>query len=294
MIGTAISRTATLLEAIKFAHSVFALPFALLGAFIASAGLPNPGKLLLIVLCMVLVRNVAMSYNRLADQHLDKTNPRTATRALPAGRLSPRFLWTFLAASAAGATAAAFLFYYLYHNPWPLALIGPLLVWIAAYSHTKRFTWLSHYWLGSVLGISVPAAAVAIDPSRLSPAVILLGLGVALWTAGFDIIYALLDLEFDRRQRLYSVPARFGPSAGLIVARITHAAAFACFLAAGLLLGLNRFYPLGLIVAAALLILQHRLVRPDDLSRVNVAFFTLNGILSILLSGMGILDLLTR
>ncbi len=285
-------RIATLLEAIKFSHSIFALPFALLACFLASEGGPSVLKVVLIVVCMVLVRSVAMSYNRLADRKIDARNPRTAERALPAGKLSTGFMRGFMAICSVLAVLVCWLFDKRFGNVWPVLLIVPLLIYVCSYSHAKRFTWLSHYWLGSVLGSSVIATFVAIDPGKLSAGGVFLAVGVCLWTAGFDIIYSLLDVDYDRREGLFSIPARFGSVAALTVARVTHVLAFVSFALAGYTAGLTQFYVAGLVATGALLIIEHRMVRPGDLSRVNVAFFTMNGILSVFLSAMGIVDVL--
>ena len=287
-----LSRVTIVLEAIKFPHSIFALPFALLGCFLAARSWPGSVKLILVILAMASVRSVAMSYNRLVDHELDKINPRTADRALPSGTLSRRSLWIFLALSAFAAALVCLLFEYLFNNTYPIVLLPFLLVYVTAYSHTKRFTWLCHYWLGSVLGLAVVAGAIAVDPTRLSWGPILVGLGVCFWTAGFDIIYSLLDIDHDCREKVQSIAARFGPARALWVSRGTHAAAFAFFAWGGHLSRLDGFYLVGLLTAGALLVLEHRLVRADDFSRVNVAFFTVNGVLSVLLSGMGVIDVL--
>lgn len=287
-----LPRIAVLLEAIKFAHSIFALPFALFACFLAADDWPAASKVVLIVVCMVCVRSLAMCYNRLVDQSLDKHNPRTADWALPAGALTRRFVWVFAALAALAAAIAAYAFKHFFNNSYPIALLIPLIIYVCAYSHAKRFTWLCHFWLGSVLGLSVLATFVAIDPSQIGIGAVLLTLAVALWTAGFDIIYSMQDIDFDRRRGLCSIPARFGIRSGLWVARSLHLAAFACFALAGPCSGLTWIYLCGVIVAGSLLIYQHRLIRADDLSRVNVAFFTVNGFLSIFLSATGILDVI--
>jgi 4-hydroxybenzoate polyprenyltransferase len=285
-----LTRVATLLDTIKFSHSIFALPFALFACFLAAEGWPGTGRLILIVLCMVFVRSASMSYNRLADHGLDKHNPRTADRALPAGKLSRTVVWGFALVTVFGAFATCYGFRYFFNNSYPIILLPILLAYVSLYSHSKRFTWACHFWLGSVLGLSVIAAFVAINPPGISWGAILLASGVALWTAGFDIIYAMQDLDFDRQAGLYSIPARFGLSRGLLAARIIHGGAFVCYALAGYYLSLSGVYFTGLIVAGGLLIYEHQLVRSDDLSRVNMAFFTVNGLLSIVVSGMGIID----
>jgi len=281
-----------LLDTIKFQHSVFALPFALLAAFAADQGAPAGIKLVLLVACMVLVRTVAMSYNRLSDHDLDSDNPRTTQRALPAGLLRRSSLWLLLALAASGAIAACVLFAVIYNNLYPLILIVPLFIYICGYSHAKRFTWLSHLWLGSVLGLSTVGAAIAVSPSAVSPGIVCLFVGVTLWTAGFDVIYSLLDVDFDRARGLFSIPACFGPSQGRSAARLMHMGAVLAFAGAGRWLGLGWLYGFGLVVAAGLLVWEHRLARTEEAGRIQHAFFTLNAVLSIFLSGMGILDIL--
>jgi 4-hydroxybenzoate polyprenyltransferase len=244
---------------------------------------------------MVAVRTVAMAYNRLSDKHFDAANPRTATRALPAGRLAPRHLWTLLIAAASLAVLAAVTFAVAFDNVWPIVFIAPLFLYICGYSHAKRFTAACHLYLGSVLGLSVPATVLALTGSlaeAYTPGILILFAAILFWTAGFDILYALLDIDFDRRTGLCSVPAKFGPARALWLARGFHLLAWLGFATAGLVLHLGPIYAVGLLAAAILLIVQHRLVRPDDFSRVNAAFFTANGLLSIFLSCAGIIDVL--
>lgn len=291
------NRLAELAHAIQFAHSVFALPFALFAAVLADRRWPNTLPLLLILVCMVAVRTIAMAYNRLADKHFDAANPRTATRALPAGRLTTRHLLTLMLAAGIVGIVAAGTFQLAFANPWPIIFIVPLFLYICGYSHAKRFTAACHLYLGSVLGLSVPATVLALTGSladACQPGILILFAAIMLWTAGFDIIYALLDIDFDRRTGLHSLPARFGAARALMLARVFHLLAWLAFAAALPLLHLGSIYAVGLIAAAVLLITQHRLVRPDDFSRVNAAFFTTNGLLSIFLSCAGIVDVLMR
>lgn len=291
MLG-AWKRLLLLLETIKFSHSAFALPFALLGMFLAAGGWPDPYKLVGVAVCMVCVRNVAMSYNRLSDRRLDRSNPRTAGRALATGRLSRGFVWAFLVGSGSVAAVMCFLFYYVFGNVTPLALLLPLLFYVCLYSHAKRFTWLSHVWLGSVLGLSVIAAFVVTEPSLPGVGAFVLALGVCLWVAGFDIVYAVLDVDFDREKGLFSIPARFGVHRGLWVARVLHVGAFVGFVLGGYWFDLGWFYGAGLVVAGGLMVFQHWLVRSGGRLKGQTVFFTSNGVLSIFLSGMGILDVL--
>jgi len=274
------SRLRTVLEMIKFEHSVFALPFALTGALLAARasahGWPTLRQVLWIVVAMVSARSAAMTINRIVDLRYDKANPRTKTRALATGALSVSFAWTF--------TLVAVAFFFL--AAWrlnPLALrLAPLAIAILFfYSFTKRFTSWSHLFLGFALGISPAAAWIAITGS-LDWRMMILCAAVALWTGGFDVLYACQDIEFDRQAGLYSVPRRFGISKALQIARIMHigVVALLCWLAASF--GLPWPAWVGIVVVAALLAYEHSLVKPDDLSKLNAAFFTVNGYISML------------
>ncbi|MBI3896564.1 MAG: UbiA family prenyltransferase [Acidobacteria bacterium] len=267
----------TTLEMIKFEHSVFALPFALIGALLAARGWPSGRQLFWIVVAMVAARSAAMSFNRLIDRHLDAQNPRTANRALPAGALSVSFVTWFALVASAMLIFAAYQLNPLSFRLSPLAL-GILFV----YSYTKRFTILSHIVLGFCLGIAPAAAWIAIRGS-LSPNILLLTGAVTLWTAGFDILYACQDVDFDRRSGLHSVPQRWGIRRALQASTALH------FLMVLLLLWLAWVERMGWVtlagigVAILLLIYEHRLVKPTDLSRLNAAFFNINGWIGILL-----------
>jgi len=263
---------------IKFEHSVFALPFALLGAMLAAQGWPSAHALLWIVVAMVGARSAAMTFNRIVDRRVDAANPRTRGRALPAGTLSLRFAWGFLLASAAVFELACWRL-----NPLCLALSPLALGWVFFYSYTKRFTLLAHWVLGVALGIAPAAAWIAVRGS-LAPRILLLSGAVALWVAGFDVLYACQDIDFDRsRSDLHSVPKRIGVAASLRLAQLCHLAML------GLLVWLLRASHLGvpawlgLAVVAALLVYEHSLLAADDLSRMNAAFFTINGYIGILL-----------
>jgi 4-hydroxybenzoate polyprenyltransferase len=286
-----LRRLNAILEMIKFGHSVFALPFAVLAGLVASQGRPGFGKLALIVACMILGRNVAMAYNRLADRDLDKLNPRTASRAIPAGLVSPRWTAGFIAVNAAAFIMACGLFERLYRNPWPVIFSAPVLAYLCLYSHSKRYTWLCHFWLGGAHVIAVLAGFVAINPHRLGPGGMVLAVAVGLWTAGFDIIYATLDVDFDRRYGIHSLPARLGVGPALRVSGLLHALCILGFASGGYLLGFGRIFGVGVALTAALLVVEHRLVGERNLRRVNMAFFTMNGAVSVLLAGFGLLDL---
>jgi 4-hydroxybenzoate polyprenyltransferase len=289
-----LGRLRLLLGLIRFSHTIFALPFALSSAVLAwrerwpdndpinwrQFALDLAG----ILLCMVFARSTAMAFNRLADRHLDARNPRTASRHLPAGLLTPAAVWAFTVACAAGFIAATLLFLWSSDNAWPLILAGPVLLFVCAYSYTKRFTSLAHFWLGASLLLAPLAAWIAIrglDGVLGTPLV--LGLAVLFWVAGFDILYACQDIDFDRQSGLASVPARLGVRNSLRVALACHVIMVALL---GLLFWvaapLSGFVYAGGVAAVAVLIAyEHWLVRPDDLSRVNRAFFTVNGIISI-------------
>jgi 4-hydroxybenzoate polyprenyltransferase len=271
----------TTLEMIKFEHSVFALPFALTGALLAArgAGLSRAeiwAKLGWIVVAMVGARSAAMAFNRVADAAIDARNPRTKMRAIPAGLLSRGFTWGFVAAaSAVFVLAAAEL------NALCLKLAPLALAIVFFYSYTKRFTAFSHLVLGFALGIAPAAAWIAVR-GRLDWPVLLLTAAVMLWTAGFDIIYSCQDYDFDRAERLYSLPARVGIGPSLWVARALHVAMIGMLAWLAVALGLGALATAGIALVAALLVYEHSLVKPSDLSRVNAAFFTVNGFVSVL------------
>lgn len=278
-------------EMIKFSHSVFALPFALLATFLAARpGRPTAVQLGLIVLAMVAARSAAMTFNRLVDASLDARNPRTAGRALPQRRISARAAWAFflLAAGAFVLTCAAF--WRLLGNPWPLRLCGPVLLVLCLYSYAKRFTRWSHLWLGAAIAFSPVAAWIAISPATLGLPAWLLMAAVLFWIAGFDLIYACQDVEFDRRSGLYSVPARMGVAATLWLARGFHVVTVAGLVVFGFAAELGGLYFVGVAVVAVLLIIENAIVSPRDLRRVNLAFFTINGVVGLVLGLLGILD----
>ncbi len=279
---------------IRIAHSVFALPFALLATFLAAAGWPNPGQLMLIILCMVTARTFAMAANRILDARLDARNPRTAHRAIPSGRLSAAFYSAILLACAVAFIAATALFQVLYANPWPLALSWAVLLFVGVYPLLKRCTRLCHYWLGAALGLAPVCAWVAIDGSIAWPPIVM-GAAVLLWTAGFDIIYACQDYHSDMETGVISIPAHIGIAAALWVSRITHLLSAALLICLGLIVPqFDLLYGIGAAAATILLIIEHSLVRANDLSRVGLAFFTVNGIISLVLGALGILDIFIR
>jgi 4-hydroxybenzoate polyprenyltransferase len=279
-----------LLEMIRFSHTLFALPFALLSAVLAWHTKEEGFswlELLGIMLCMVFARSAAMAFNRLADRHFDAGNPRTAQRHLPSGQLSVTAVWAFTLICAAGFAGSTLLFLGCKPpNPWPIYLAVPALFFICAYSVTKRFTALAHFWLGASLLLAPLAAWIAIRGLESLNALLIpfvLGLAVCFWVAGFDIIYACQDVEHDRRAGLRSVPARVGVGTALRIALLCHLVMIGLLVAfywiAAPLLG--WLYLCGIAAVAVLLAYEHSLVRPDDLARVNQAFFQVNAVISI-------------
>jgi 4-hydroxybenzoate polyprenyltransferase len=273
------NRIRTVLEMIKFEHSVFALPFALVGALLAAraaGGLPTWRQIAWIVVAMVGARSAAMTMNRIVDLDYDRRNPRTANRALPTGQLSVGFAWTFTIAASALLVVAAWQL-----NPLAFKLSPVALAVLFLYSYTKRFTSWSHFVLGFCLGISPAAAWIAIRGS-LDWRMLILCAAVTLWVGGFDVLYACQDIAFDKAAGLYSIPKRFGVTRALLFARGAHV------VMVGLLMWLARSFALGwaawagIAVVAALLIYEHSLVKPNDLSKINAAFFTVNGYISLL------------
>jgi 4-hydroxybenzoate polyprenyltransferase len=260
---------------IKFSHSVFALPFALASAAVATAGRVPWRELPWIVIAMVGARSAAMGFNRLADAEIDARNPRTAGRELPTGRLSRREVRLFVSLSALALVGASAML-----NPLCLALSPLALLIVLGYSYTKRFTPLSHLVLGLALGIAPVGAWLAVR-GRFEAAPVVLALAVLFWVAGFDTIYACQDVEFDRREGLRSLPARLGVRRALLLARALHAAAVALLAGLYLLVPLHPVYLAGVAAVAALLVYEHSLVSADDLSRVDAAFFAVNGWISV-------------
>ena len=273
-------------EMIKFQHTVFALPFALIALVSASAeGWPPLRIWVLVLVAMVAARTAAMAFNRLTDHQLDALNPRTADRSLPGGRLSRKFVWlTTIVASAIFVIAAGML------NPLCLALAVPTLAVLLGYSFSKRFTAAAHLWLGAALGIAPVGAWIAASGTLAMPPVVL-GISVMFWVAGFDIIYSLQDEAFDRSKGLHSIPAALGPERALNLARVLHILSLAGFAAFAVVSGGGPLRWAAVIGAGVMLGWQHTLVAPDDLSRVDAAFFTANGILAVV---MGVLFVTAR
>ena len=268
----------TTLEMIKIEHTLFALPFAFLGAVLAANGLPSAKQLVWITAAMVGARSTAMAFNRIADRRYDALNPRTASRALPAGLLSVGFVWAFTVVSASLFFLAAAMLNRLTMMLAPVALASLLL-----YSFSKRWTLLSHLLLGWCLSIAPTGAWIAVRGALDSPVPLLLSLVVMLWTAGFDVLYACQDYDFDIEAGLHSIPRQFGIARALLIARLLHTGAFAALVALYLITHLGFFALIGVVATAALLFYQHRLVRADDLSKLNAAFFTTNAFVSVIL-----------
>jgi 4-hydroxybenzoate polyprenyltransferase len=298
---------------IKLGHSVFAMPWAVLACFLAADSVtpgarPAVGQVLLIVACMFFARTVAMAANRLLDARLDALNPRTRGRAVPSGRLSTTFVAAAGALCAAGFVVACAGFGVFFGNWVPLIAAVPVLAFVAAYPLMKRFTRLCHYYLGAALALApvcawaAVAGNVTIEPLLVlsmrvagSAVPLLMAATVLLWTAGFDILYACQDVASDRETGVFSVPAAVGVARALLIARATHAACAVALVGIGLASpALGTIYFLGVGLAVALLVAEHAIVRADDLSKLNVAFFTLNGIMSVAVGTFGVIDVLVR
>ncbi|MGA7512342.1 MAG: UbiA-like polyprenyltransferase [Candidatus Sulfotelmatobacter sp.] len=276
------------LEMIKWEHSIFALPFALCGAMLAASGLPTAHQLLWIVIAMLAARSAAMAFNRLADAALDAANPRTSTRALPAGHLTPAFVTIFVIVSCAIFILAASQLNRLTLWLSPIALAVLLL-----YSYTKRFTRWSHLVLGFALGIAPAAAWIAVRGS-LDPRILILTAAVTFWVAGFDILYACQDFDFDRNAGLHSIPRYLGIPRALWIARAFHLTMLLLLIALLPAFALGKFAVAGVIAVALLLAYEHSLVSPRDLSKLNAAFFTMNGVISVVFALFMAADILLR
>ncbi|MGD9590313.1 MAG: UbiA-like polyprenyltransferase [Pyrinomonadaceae bacterium] len=266
------------LRMIKFEHTLFALPFAFLGAILAANGLPTLWQVLWITVAMVGARSAAMTFNRIADRDIDAANPRTAAREIPSGKLTVEFAWVFLAVSVGIFITAAYMLNWLAFVLSPIALISVL-----GYSYAKRFTAWAHFFLGWALAISPSAAWIAVRGTIDSEVPLLLSLFVLMWTAGFDVLYACQDHDFDKRAGLRSIPARFGVKNALWIARLFHFQAFLVLLILYAASGLAWPAIAGVAAVGALLAYQHTIVKPNDLSRMNAAFFTTNAFVSVIL-----------
>lgn len=281
---------------IKVGHTVFAMPWAILAAVMAwhIVGGPIWGKLALIVVCMVTARTFAMAVNRLTDAEIDRRNPRTASRAIPSGKLNRTFITVVYLICIGLFVIATFGFWFFFDNPFPL-LFGPsVLIALALYPWMKRFTVACHVWLGMCLGLAPVCAWVAV--AGLPPLhVYLIALAVLAWTAGFDIIYGCQDYDCDVRDGVHSIPARLGIARALWVSRATHVVCIALLVTLGIASAqLGMLYFVGVACAGVLLVVEHAIVKPHDLSKVGIAFFTVNGIVSLLVGTLGVLDVLLR
>jgi 4-hydroxybenzoate polyprenyltransferase len=273
---------------IKWEHSIFALPFALCGAMLAAGGFPTLHQLLWIVVAMVAARSAAMAFNRWADAIIDAANPRTSTRALPAGHLSPSFVVTFVLVSSAVLVLAASQL-----NRLALLLSPVALAVLLFYSYTKRFTRWSHLVLGFALGIAPSAAWIAVR-GALDPRILLLTAAVTFWVGGFDVLYACQDYDFDRQAGLHSLPRYLGIGAALWVARIFHLIMIGFLIGLLMVFALGKLAVAGVAIVVLLLLYEHSLVKPNDLSKLNAAFFTMNGVISVLFFVFVAADLLIR
>ncbi len=273
---------------IKWEHSVFALPFALCGAMLAASGLPTVHQLLWIIVAMLAARSAAMAFNRLADAAIDAANPRTRTRALPAGALSPTFVATFVIVA-----CGIFIFAAAQLNRLTLWLSPVALAVLLLYSYTKRFTRWSHLVLGFALGMAPSAAWIAVR-GALDPRILLLTAAVTFWVAGFDILYACQDFQFDRDAGLHSIPRYVGIARALWIARAFHLAMLLLLIALVPAFSLGKLAIVGIAAVALLLLYEHSLVKPEDLSRLNAAFFTMNGVISVVFASFVTADLLLR
>jgi len=279
-----------LLELIRFSHTVFALPFALLTALLAWQTTEFRGNDLLgILLCMVFARSAAMAFNRIVDRDIDSDNPRTEGRHLPAGKLSLRLVIGFTIVCCAGFVLSTLLFL---PNRWPLILSLPVLLFLLGYSYSKRVTSLCHYWLSAALMLSPIATWIAITGTLDWPPLMLAGM-IFFWVGGFDIIYASQDADFDRDYQLFSIPSSWGIEKGLRIALISHILTIGFLFAFWFVSGLNGIFLAGVIAVSILLIYEHTLVNANDLSRVNVAFFNVNAMVSLGLLVLGIIDIHT-
>jgi len=265
------------LKMIKIEHSIFALPFAFIGAFLAQRGIPPLEKCFWILVAMVSGRSVAMAFNRLVDKEIDAKNPRTQNRELPKGLLTQQWVWSFIF------LCILLFFVATYHLNKIVFFLSPFaLIIIMGYSFVKRFSWLTHLFLGLSLGLTPLGGWLAIKPT-FSIIPLYLMIGVMFWVAGFDIIYACLDYEFDKKHKIHSIPAQFGIKNALYLSTIFHVITIICFFCVGRMAKLKSVYFYGLAIISALLLAEHIIVKPSDLSRINVAFFTINSIFSILM-----------
>ena len=280
-LHTPFGNFGALCRMVKIEHSVFALPWAWAGAVLAAGGMPEWKPLVFLTLAMVAVRSFAMAFNRVADLPFDSKNPRTAGRPLVTGEITPAQTWAFC-----GVMAAVFIACCAAINTLCLMLSVPALLFAGGYSLVKRFSWLCHYWLGATLGLAPLAGWIAVT-SHFTLTPVLFCCAVTFWVAGFDIFYSCQDVDFDRSMRLFSVPACFGVEGALHIAAFSHVMTALFLLLGGWSAGMSVWWYVVWAAVSAVLLWEHRLVKPEDLSRVNMAFFTLNGIISpVILAGV--------
>ncbi|MHB8841190.1 MAG: UbiA-like polyprenyltransferase [Candidatus Aquicultor sp.] len=278
----------TILEMIKFEHTIFALPFAYMGMMLAANGMPSLKQIIWITVAMIGARSFSMAMNRYIDRDIDARNPRTKDRAIPAGKLTSRYVLLFSIGSLAVFFVATYQLAPLARVVWP-AVVFPLII----YSYTKRFTWLNHVVLGISLGLAPIGAWIAIT-NGLSWPVVILGGAVMLWSAGFDIIYACQDIDVDQRDKLFSIPAVFGVKRALLVTRMFHVLTVGLLFTVGVAFKMGAIYYFGVMITALLLAYENRMVKANDLSRVNLAFFTVNGFISLQIFAFTGLDFAAR
>ena len=281
-----LDRIKIILEMIKFEHTIFALPFAFTGALLALDGLPSLEQVIWIIAAMVGARSAAMGFNRWADRDIDSENPRTKTRALPLGLVTPAQVLAFIIVSSGLLVLAAYML-----NPLSFTLAPVALAIVFFYSYTKRFTFLSHAFLGLAISGAPMGAWIAVTGRFEFPALVL-GVAVLFWLVGFDILYALQDLEFDRKAGLHSIPQRFGVRNSLLISRMAHFVTMLCLFWIFVLLPVGLVYLLGVLVAMGLIIYEHSLVKESDLSKLNIAFFNMNGYISVTIFIFTLLDVL--
>ena len=285
-MSVVLSKIKIILEMIKFEHTIFALPFAFTGALLALDGLPSLEQVIWIIAAMVGARSAAMGFNRWADRDIDSENPRTKTRALPLGLVTPAQVLAFIIVSSGLLVLAAYML-----NPLSFMLAPVALAIVFFYSYTKRFTFLSHAFLGLAISGAPMGAWIAVTGRFEFPALVL-GVAVLFWLVGFDILYALQDLEFDRKAGLHSVPQRFGVRTSLLISRTAHLVTMLCLFWIYVLLPVGLVYLLGVLVATGLIIYEHSLVKESDLSKLNIAFFNMNGYISVTIFIFTLLDVL--
>ncbi len=273
---------------IKFQHSIFALPFAYLGAFLAEKKVPDFMTILWITIAMVGARSFAMALNRLIDIDIDRRNPRTANRALPKGLLSVSNVVLFSIISLTIFLIAVYQLAPICRYLWPFVVI-PFVI----YPYTKRFTWLSHFVLGLCLGLAPIGAWVAIT-NKISLEPIIIGAAVLFWVAGFDIFYALQDIDFDRKNKLYSIPAKFGINNSLVLTKILHISSVILLIWVGIRLNLGTFYFTGVAISGILLAYENLIIKQNDLSRLNMVFFTMNGVISVIMFSFALIEIISK